>query len=171
MRISNLERLFAKAREAEAARLAAEERRQANRTREIQRDRLRQLEADARAPAAAERVWHWLNGVDAERLGDLLRASGLREVLLIPWMTSEGQRARGIGIGAWSVAFPGRRAALSVRRIAYPPGGRSRLAHSPTGLLNTSPTRVVVALDRALGSGRYLGTVRDSLREAIGPDA
>jgi hypothetical protein len=171
MRIDDLEKLFAKAGKAEAARCAATQRQRAERARLIERCRLRQLGADARAPQAAERVWRWLSGADAERLREMLRTSGLTEVLLIPWMTDDGKVLDGAAIGAWSISLSAKRAALWVRRIAYPPGGRWRLVHSPAGLLRTAPSRVVVALDRALGSGRYLRAVRISLRERTRADA
>lgn len=161
----DLERLFAIAGRAEAARRRAAELRCAKRRKEVERlERLRH-QAEANAPKAATRVWSWLGGEDAATLRALLLASGLDTVALLGWVTANARQLPSATYGAWRVSLTSEPGAVWVHRIGSPHGGRSRAVRSPAALIDLVPDEIIVALDRELSSGKYVRNVRSDLRE------
>jgi hypothetical protein len=169
--MKSIEVLFAQAGHAEANRRQAEQRLTAARQREIDRANRRARRAEAMAPASAERVWRWLAGADAETLRQWLRASGLEQVDLLAWVTRDGRALQEATYGAWRVSLVAEPSRLWIERIGLPTGGRSRAVDSPAALLDMTPAEIVVVLERALASGRYVRTVQAALRERMRPDA
>lgn len=161
----NLDALFAKAGRAEAKRREADARDQAERRREEQRDARRGRKAKAMEPSAAARIWAWVEGPDANNLRARLARTGLPEVRLIGWTNAY---ARPSTFGGWSGCLCAKPVAVRVVHIAIPVGGRSRIVESRRRFVAETPTEIILALDHAIASRRYLRNVARLASRDIG---
>jgi hypothetical protein len=161
----SLRRLFEKAGRAEAQRQERERRKGEKRRREIAQERKRERKARARAPVAAERVWSWLEGPQADELRDCLRRFVLREVMILGWLDHRGRIFDNAYYGRWSVSLVAERRTLRVLRIGTPLGGVAKWVTRATALVDVLPASVILALERTVATGRFLHTVRAAVRE------
>jgi hypothetical protein len=165
----NLDVLFAQAGRGEAKRREADARRRIESRREEQQRARRTRKARAMEPGAAARVWSWVRGPDADKLRVQLARAGLAEVRLIGPVTDDARPLRVSMYGAWSVWLCAKPVALRIDRVAPPPGGRYRIVESRKRFVAETPTEIILALDQAIASRRYLRSVRASLREVLAP--
>jgi len=162
----NLRRLFEKAGRAEAQRKEREHRKSEKRRREIAEEKKRERKARGLAPVAAKRVWSWLEGPQADELRDCLRTFALREVMILGWLDHRGRIFDDAYYARWSVSLVAEPGALRVRWVGTPSGGGvARLVTRSTALAEVLPPRVLLALERAIASGRFLHTVGAAVRE------
>jgi hypothetical protein len=162
---NKLKRLFEQAGQAEAQRQERERRKDEKRRREIALEKKLERKARALAPAAAQRVWSWLKGPQANELRDCLRTFELREVMILGWLDHRGRIFDNAYYARWRVSLVAKPGTLRVCRIGAPWGGVAKLVTSAKALEQVLPSRVVLALERAIATDRFLHTVRKAVRE------
>ncbi|MDP8999843.1 MAG: hypothetical protein M3O46_07005 [Myxococcota bacterium] len=85
--------------------------------------------------------------------------------MILGWLDHRGRSFDDAYYGRWSVSLVAEPGSLRVLRIGTPLGGVAKWVTRSRSLVEVLPPRVILALERAAPTGRFIHTVRAAVRE------